>query len=407
MLKTNFYIKADKAKLNGECPIYAKVNYNRKTITLSTGRYINPDRWKFTDNLRKPVKIQKEKVIKEYLEIFRIKIEKIYYDIQKKELDLTIEEFKTIILGKSPVSKIPHVVELIDIHNDHFSKLVTINERSKASLQKYERIKELIIQFNKKYYNCTDLPISKINGSYVFNFENFLKFESSHNGIIGIKNNTIVKYFNNLKTILNYGIKMDLVDKNPFNKYDGKISVSDATFLTVEELQRIEQKNFTIERLDKVKDIFLFSCYTGYAPVDACKLTSENIIVDADNTSWIITTRQKTGTRSNVPVLPPVVRIIEKYKSKENTLIPSISNQKMNAYLKEIADLVGITKNLTWYVARHTFATTVTLGNGVRLENVSSMLGHTVIKQTQHYAKVLDVNVMKDMKKLKDMLYQV
>ncbi len=403
MLKTNFYIKADKAKLNGECPIYAKVNYNRKTITLSTGRYINPDRWKFTDNLRKPVKIQNEKVIKEYLEIFRIKIEKIYYDIQKKELDLTIEEFKAIILGKSPVNKIPHIVELIDIHNEHFSKLVAINERSKASLQKYERIKELIIQFNKKYYNCADLPISKINGSYVFNFENFLKFESIHNGVIGIKNNTIVKYFNNLKTILNYGIKMDIVDKNPFNKYDGKISVSDATFLTVEELQRIEQKTFTIERLDKVKDIFLFSCYTGYAPVDACKLTSENVITDADKTSWIITTRQKTGTRSNVPVLPPVLRIIEKYKSKENTLIPSISNQKMNAYLKEIADLVGITKNLTWYVARHTFATTVTLGNGVRLENVSSMLGHTVIKQTQHYAKVLDVNVMKDMKKLKDM----
>ncbi len=403
MLKTNFYIKADKAKLNGECPIYAKVNYNRKTITLSTGRYINPDRWKFTDNLRKPVKIQNEKVIKEYLEIFRIKIEKIYYDIQKKGLDLTIEEFKAIILGKSPVNKIPHIVELIDIHNEHFSKLVAINERSKASLQKYERIKELIIQFNKKYYNCADLPISKINGSYVFNFENFLKFESIHNGVIGIKNNTIVKYFNNLKTILNYGIKMDIVDKNPFNKYDGKISVSDATFLTVEELQRIEQKTFTIERLDKVKDIFLFSCYTGYAPVDACKLTSENVITDADKTSWIITTRQKTGTRSNVPVLPPVLRIIEKYKSKENTLIPSISNQKMNAYLKEIADLVGITKNLTWYVARHTFATTVTLGNGVRLENVSSMLGHTVIKQTQHYAKVLDVNVMKDMKKLKDM----
>jgi integrase len=403
MLTTNFYIKADKAKLNGECPIYAKVNYNRKTITLSTGRYINPERWRFTDNLRKPVKIQKEKIIKEYLEIFRIKIEKIYYDIQKKELDLTIEEFKAIILGKSPVNKIPHIVELIDIHNEHFSKLVAINERSKASLQKYERIKELIIQFNKKYYNCADLPISKINGSYVFNFENFLKFESSHNGVIGIKNNTIVKYFNNLKTILNYGIKMDIVDKNPFNKYDGKISVSDATFLTAEELQRIEQKNFKIERLDKVKDIFLFSCYTGYAPVDACKLTSENVIVDADNTSWIITTRQKTGTRSNVPVLPPVLRIIEKYKSKENTLIPSISNQKMNAYLKEIADLVGITKNLTWYVARHTFATTVTLGNGVRLENVSSMLGHTVIKQTQHYAKVLDVNVMNDMKKLKDM----
>jgi integrase len=134
--------------------------------------------------------------------------------------------------------------------------------------------------------------------------------------------------------------------------------------------------------------------------VDACKLTNDNIIVDSDNNSWIKTNRQKTGTKANVPLLQPALKIIEKYKSTGTSLIPSISHQQMNAYLKEIADIVGLNKNLTWYVARHTFATTVTLGNGIKIENVSFMMGHTTIKQTQHYAKVLDSNVADDMKKL-------
>tara|TARA_R110001592_G_scaffold346470_2_gene639100 strand:- start:3589 stop:4140 length:552 start_codon:yes stop_codon:yes gene_type:complete len=179
------------------------------------------------------------------------------------------------------------------------------------------------------------------------------------------------------------------------------LQVKDATYLTQEELNKIEQRVFKTERLEKVKDIFLFSCYTGYAPIDAESLTNENLIKDSNGDLWIITDRIKTGIRANVPVLPPVLRIIEKYKDKQVTLIPKISNQKMNAYLKEIADLCHINKNLTWYVARHTFATTVTLGNGIRLENVSAMMGHSNIKQTQHYAKVLDSNVLDDMQKLK------
>ena len=145
MLKINFYIKSDKVKTNGECPIYSKVFYNHKSITISTGRYILPERWKFSENMRRPVKIEKEKVIREYLEIFRINIEKIYYDIKKKELDVSIEEFKARILGKSDFNKVPSLIELIETHNKHFSKLVAINERSKASLQKYERVKSIII----------------------------------------------------------------------------------------------------------------------------------------------------------------------------------------------------------------------------------------------------------------------
>lgn len=176
--------------------------------------------------------------------------------------------------------------------------------------------------------------------------------------------------------------------------------MKDAIYLTKEELDKIEKKIFHIERLEKVKDIFLFSCYTGYAPIDAQSLTDKNMICNNAGDLWIVTDRIKTGIRANVPVLPTAHRIISKYKGLQLGLIPSMSNQKMNAYLKEVADLCGIDKNLTWYVARHTFATTVTLGNGVKLENVSAMMGHSNVKQTQHYAKVLDSSVNDDMKRL-------
>jgi integrase len=195
---------------------------------------------------------------------------------------------------------------------------------------------------------------------------------------------------------------MEIIEKNPFNSYSGKIKVTEATFLTQEELERIENKTFSVDRLERVKDIFLFSCYTGYAPVDALQLTRKNIIQDVDKNLWIKTNRQKTGTKANVPILPPIIKILTKYQFEGDELLPKISNQKMNAYLKEIADIIGLDKNLTWYVARHTFATTVTLGNGIKIENVSTMMGHTTIRQTQHYAKVLDTSVSADMNILKE-----
>ena len=184
--------------------------------------------------------------------------------------------------------------------------------------------------------------------------------------------------------------------------YDEKLEIKDAVFLTQDELQRIENKTFNTERLNRVKDIFLFSCYTSYAPIDVKKLTIKNLIKDNEGSLWIKTNRAKTAIKSNVPVLPPVQRIIEKYSDLGgDNLLPKISNQKINEYLKEIAVLCKIHKKLTHYVARHTFATTVTLGNGVAIENVSSMMGHSKITMTQHYAKVLDKNVKNDMEKLK------
>jgi len=403
MLKVIFYQKSDRVNKNGESPIYARLSYNDKQISMSTGQAISKERWASTNNLRNPLKIEKEIVIKNLLDLFQLNAAKKFTELFRIDPEVNLQLLKAELTGKVKIDQPegPTIIEIMDTYTLFFTKRVNSGERAPASLQKYKRAKDLLLSFINSNYKKEDLPASEISSSFVFKLEQFLKYESSFKEQTGIKNNSVVKYMKMYKTAYNYAIKMDLIIKNPFNIYDGRLSVKDAVFLTQQELNTIENKIFPTPRLEKVKDIFLFSCYTGYAPVDALELTERNLSADSNGNLWIMTSRAKTAIRANVPVLPTVEKIISKYKNQQKGLIPKISNQKMNAYLKEIADVCGINKHLTWYVARHTFATTVTLGNGVRLENVSAMMGHTNTKQTQHYAKVLDVNIMEDMEKLK------
>jgi len=403
MLKVFFYLKSEQVDRNGESSVMARLSINNQRISLSTGKTISKERWIFTNSLRKVLKLEKEKVLKHYLDIYYLNAEKKFNELYKTDPEISLEVLKNELNGK-PKEKPSQItiIEILDRYNKYFKKKVIAGERSKSSLQKYLRCKEILLAFLKKYA-VEDIEVQEMIHAFIFELEEFLKYESNFKGKIGIKNNSVVKYMKMYKTACNYSIKLDLLAKNPFNIYDGKLSIKDAIFLTQHELNSIENKKISINRLDKVRDIFLFCCYTGYAPVDAVDLTEKNLFEDNKGNLWLMANRAKTEVRENVPVLPPALFIIEKYRKQQDGLIPKISNQKMNAYLKEIADLCGINKNLTWYVSRHTFATTVTLGNGVRLENVSAMMGHTNIKQTQHYAKVLDVNIMEDMLKLKTM----
>lgn len=402
MLKVIFYLKSEKADKNGECSIFARITYKTNRISLSTGKTISKERWIYTNNLRNLLRLEKEKVLKNYLELYRLNVEKKFNHLFNIDSEVSLEMLKAELTGKSKIQTSKTTInEVMQRHNKFFKRKVDAGERSAASLQKYKRSGELLTAFMKKHYTVEDMPISEISNSFVYNLEEYLKYESSFKGQVGIKNNSVVKYMKMYKTACNYCIRMDLFVRNPFDAYDGKLSVKDAVFLTQQELKLIEEKPIFMERLQKVRDIFLFCCYTGYAPVDALNLTPANLFEDNDGNLWIMTNRTKTAIRENVPVLPPAMAVIKKYKNKQIGLLPQISNQKMNAYLKEIADICEINKHLTWYVSRHTFATTVTLGNGVRLEHVSAMMGHTNIKQTQHYAKVLDVNIMEDMEKLK------
>ncbi|WP_294961886.1 site-specific integrase [uncultured Flavobacterium sp.] len=401
MLKVIFYIKTQKAGRNGESPIFARINYQNQETSVSTGKSITAERWKETARLRLLLKTEKEKVIKNALENFQLAIERKFGELYRIDREVSLQLLKEELSGvpankKSDVT----IMQIIKKYNLYFKRKVGIGERSAASLQKYERCGILMKNFILQEYNKDDIPAEEITSSFVYKLEEFLKFDTKFHNRTGIKNNSVVKYIRMYKTVCNHAIKMEVLQKNPFKIYDGRISVKDAVFLSQEELDRIDNKAISIERLERVRDIFLFCCYTGYAPIDTVNLTSENLLRKGKNELWIMTSRTKTDIRENVPVLPPALRIIEKYEGKQNGLIPMISNQKMNAYLKEIADICSITKNLTWYVARHTFATTVTLGNGVRIEHVSAMMGHTNIKQTQHYAKVLDHNVMEDMAKV-------
>lgn len=402
MLKVIFYLKAGKFNKSGESPIYARISYKKQSITMAAGKSILKERWQFTDNLRSVLKLEKEKVIKNALDLFLLGMEKKFNELLKIDQDFSLQLLKDEFKGETAVKEdCVSLIEIMKRHNEFFKRKVDAGERSKASYQKYERAKDLLITFMTKQYGIQDISLPEVNSAYVYNLEAFLKYDSSFKGKTGIQNNSVVKYMRMYKTACKYSIRMGIIDKDPFNVYDGKLHVTDATFLTQEELNLIENKKFSVKRLEKVKDVFLFSCYTGYAPVDAANLTSNNISSDGNDNLWIMTNRAKTAIRANVPILPPTLAIINKYRNMQIGLIPKLSNQKMNAYLKEIADLCGIDKHLTWYVARHTFATTVTLGNGIRIENVSAMMGHTNIKQTQHYAKVLDMNIMEDMSKLK------
>lgn len=218
--------------------------------------------------------------------------------------------------------------------------------------------------------------------------------------------NTTMSYIKRLKRIITIAVNNHWISTNPFSAFKCTSQKVEREELTEDEVKRLAEKTFSVKRLDEVRDCFLFSCYTGYAFVDASKLSWANITVGKDDEMWVRTSRTKTEIAANVPLLPQAIEIINKYKDHEECIysgriLPMKSNQKMNAYLKEIADLCGINKNLTTHMARHTFATTITLGNGVPIESVSKMLGHTKITTTQIYARVAEQKVGKDMKQLK------
>ena len=218
-------------------------------------------------------------------------------------------------------------------------------------------------------------------------------------------------YLKKVKKIMNQCIAKKWIERSPFSGLKMSVNETHKTYLNEQELLLIAEKQVAIKRLEQVRDIFVFSCYTGLAYCDVAKLTKANVVIGVDVDRWIFTNRAKTNTPSKIPLLPISNSIVNKYAdhpvtSRSGKLLPVMSKQRMNSYLKELVDLCGITKELTFHCARHTFATTVTLTNGVPIETVSKMLGHKSLKTTQHYAKIVDKKVSEDMRALKVRLSQ-
>jgi site-specific recombinase XerD len=395
----HFYAKTTKANGNGLLPIYVRLTVDGKRFEYSTKKFINQTKWS-TESSRMKGNSEEARSINGLLDFTRNRINEIQFELLKEGKPVTIEEFKNKIQGTSERQRF-----LIPIFQDHNNKIKALlgKEYAPGTLERYETSLRHTEEFLMWKYNLKDIDITKIDHAFVTDYEFFLRT------VRKCANNTAVKYLKNFNKIIKICLANHWLDRNPFANYKSKVKEVERVYLSEEEIQEIINKEFATERLSLVRDIFIFSCFTGLAYIDVKNLTKSHISIGIDGDKWIFTHRQKTESASKIPILPMTQMIIDKYANhpqsgNQEKLLPILSNQKMNAYLKEIAAVCKIDKELTFHIARHTFATTVTLTNGVPIESVSKMLGHKNLRTTQHYAKVLDKKVSEDMKILKDRL---
>ena len=393
----HIYAKTTKANVAGQLPIYIRLTVDGQRFEFSSKKFIEKCKW--SPELSKMKGSSEEaRTLNNYLDLMKSKVFDIQMELIHKNEELSLENFKSRILGTNQRERM--IIPIYQNHNDKIEELIG-NGYAYGTLERFKISLKHLQEFIFWKYNVSDISITKIDYAFVTEFEFYLRSVKKCN------NNTAVKYVRNFRKIIKICLDNDWLDKNPCSRYEGKMKEVERDFLTEEELNRIYNKRFSSERLTLVKDIFIFSCYTGLAYVDVKGLKKDHIAIGIDGEKWIFKNRQKTDTKSKIPVLPIAQEIIQKYANhpkclNEDAILPILTNQKMNAYLKEIGDLCEIYKEITFHMARHTFATSVTLTNGVPIETVSKMLGHKNIQTTQHYAKILDKKVSEDMMVLRE-----
>ncbi|MGV9004120.1 site-specific integrase [Flavobacterium sp.] len=396
-----FYAKRAKVNTKGLVPIYTRITIGGKRIELSTNRFIEISKWSVKDNKMKGT-TEEARSINNHLDLLKNQIIDAQMELLYKKIPISTETLKNKLFGTD--EQLRMLVPIFKEHNRKVKELVG-KEYAAGTLQRYETSLKHTVEFLDWKYKIADIEISKIDHAFIADYEFFLR------SVRNCANNTTVKYLKNFHKVIKICIANEWINKNPFANFKSKVKEVERVYLTQNELQNLIEKEFKIERLNLVKDIFLFSCYTGLAYIDVKNLTKSNVILGIDGEKWIYTHRQKTDSASKIPILPVAQQILNKYEThpkcvNEGCLLPIFSNQRMNGYLKEIAAFCEIDKELTFHIARHTFATTITLSNGVPIESVSKMLGHSSIKTTQHYAKVLDKKVSDDMNILRDKFKQ-
>lgn len=383
---------------NQLAPLYARITVNGKRSNISLKRKVPVDDWGADKSRLRGTK-ETARLINNYLDQIHSDIFESYRQLKAEKKKITSQAVKARFLGEDQEHY--SLLALVEYHNTEASKNIRW-----GTLKNYFTTKKYIKLFLKKRYKTSDIFLSELSYKFIVDFEQYLRNYQPSDFQQKMGNNTVMKHIERLRKMVNLAYKMEWIDKDPFVKFKAKYIRKDRAFLTQYELEALANKKFRIERLEIVRDLFLFSCYTGLSYSDAMNLTPSHINIGIDGNKWIITKRIKTDTPVKIPLLPVAKNLIDKYKDHPKVnysgkLLPNLSNQKMNAYLKEIADICGIEKNITFHIARHTFATTVTLSNGVPIETVSKLLGHSNITTTQIYARVLEKKVSEDMELLK------
>jgi site-specific recombinase XerD len=386
--KVLFFLKRDKQKSNGNVPLFCRITVDGKEVRFGMKKDVNPKLWDVKTG--KAVGRTLEAVeINILLDSTRSAIVGIYRDLQEKENNVTAEKIKNAFLGTDVKHRT--LLELFDEHNREKKLLVGISI-AKSTYNKYRITRDHLAAYIKNRYNLSDIALKEINHKFVCDFELFL-LTVRHS-----EENTIAKYMQMFKHVIGIAVKYGWVRDNPFSGYRIHLKKTDRGYLTQEEIEVLINQKFTAEHLEKVRDIFVFCCFTGLSYIDVKRLTCDDIKTSFDGGLWIMGKRRKTDVGYNVPLLEIPKRILKKYEGAlpNGRLLPVTTNQYSNIYLKKIGELCGLKKKLTFHLSRHTFAT-LTLSKGVSIESVSKMLGHTNIQTTQIYARITNDKISNDM----------
>ncbi|PQL91664.1 site-specific integrase [Apibacter adventoris] len=396
--KLNILFVIAKSRINkmGNAPLFCRLTYQEKRKQFSTGLFINPKYWQNTKQQAHPPS-EHNKFINSQLSLIKNNINQAFLFLQLQSENFTVEHIYKQYAGETQ-NEDKSLMDIFNYHNNRMKSLVGI-EASINSWERYHNTHNHIKDFIWHKFKKKDYSLRELNLNFIMDFEYYLQTEK------GFMATTIFKSIQRFRRVIRVAVAMDYLLKDPFLLYRAKNPKKQIIYLTLEELSKLENYTFSQARLQQVADMFIFCCYTGLAYQEMNNLTQNNII-EHDNVLWIDMYRQKTQKQFLAPLLPKAVHIIKKYQN-EQKLLPIISNQKFNSYLKEIADIVGINKNLTHHIARKTFATTVLLYNDVPMEIVSELLGHSKITITQeHYAKVVQKKVSEHIQKLSKKLSQ-
>ena len=391
-----FVTKPNKINKKGMCPLNVRITYLKKRKEASSGIMVNP---KFWDSKQQKVTLKSNagEQINQQLELQATAIRKAFLKLQLETRDFTVDQIWDLFLGKTE-KRHEYVITYFEKFLTKQSKLLG-RDLKLATWKKFEYVCKDAKAFIISKYGIKDIPLEKLNQTFLDDFEFYLKTEKNQKQI------TINKAIQRFRKPIRVAVAEGYLKNDPFALHvPGRVK-KEVIFLSSEELDKFEKYDFTQPRLELVKDLFIFCCYTGLAYREMSDLKKENIVQGFDGNQWIQMKRHKTGKMISVPLLPKAKAILDKYNTESSNALPKFSNQKMNSYLKEIGDIVGVKKRITHHTARKTFASTVLLYNDVPIEIVSELLGHSSIKITQdYYGKVVQKRVGAEISRLKGKL---
>lgn len=399
LLSIHLWVRKDRVNKNGLLPIVIRLSLGNKRANIQPRMFVKAENW---DPVKQRVRSKDidSKIINSSLDIIKQKIWSIYQRLLLSD-QFSLEEIMNVYANKKTEPS-KGLMQLVQVHNDEFKRRLSI-DRTESTYEKYLYTQQKVEAFVKYRYKKAEVPLTNINKKWVSDFYLFLRSEQNN------QHNTAAKYIKNLKHIISYGVELGWLNDNPTTGFTCGYKETKQEILGPEELERIMNKQFSIPRLELARKLFVLQCLTGLSFKDLINLQKNNICEGPDGKPWLILRRSKTDTEVRFPILKPAIRIITELTIDSNVNDPrlfpmTLCNQRMNSYLKEIADACLINKNLTTHVGRRTMASTVLLANGVNIEVVSKILAHKRISTTQIYAKVADTYISKTMDQIEKKL---